>query len=380
MSKFTLIATSAFGLESVVVKELKKLGYSDFQTFNGGVEFSGDDEALCTCNLWLRSADRVFMKLAEFKALSFEELFQQVKAIPWKNYLREDATFPVYAKSVKSKLFSLSDIQSISKKAVVESLKENYLTQWFEETGPRFPIHISILNDRVKVLLDTSGDGLHKRGYRVDSVKAPLKETMAAALVLLSNWHSDKVLIDPFCGSGTIPIEAALIGRNIAPGLNRKFISETWDFIPDQVWKNARQKAYAAIDLDKPLKIQGYDIDKHAVRAAKANALEAGLEDAIHFQVRNVDELSSGDKKGCIITNPPYGERLETKSAVEHLYAALGKRLSLLEGWSYFILTAHEHFESAFGLRADKNRKLYNGRIKSYYYQYFNKEADKNHV
>ncbi|HKL11113.1 MAG TPA: class I SAM-dependent RNA methyltransferase [Clostridia bacterium] len=373
MSKYKLIATATFGLESVVAKELKKLGFEDLKIFNGGVEFSGTKEDICKCNLWLRSSDRVFIKISEFKATSFEELFQNIKIIEWNKYLGKDACFPVYAKSVKSKLFSLSDIQSISKKAVVESLKNNYNVEWFEENGSRFPIHISILKDQASVLLDTSGEGLNRRGYRIEPVLAPIKETMAAALILLSNWYPDKVLIDPFCGSGTIPIEAAMIARNIAPGLNRKFISETWDFIPSSIWKSVRMEAYSSIDLNKPLNIQGYDIDKRAIKAAKANAVEAGVEESIHFQVRDVSELSSSDKKGCLITNPPYGERLETKESSERLYRLLGERLMLLENWSYFIITAHEHFESAFGIKSDKNRKLYNGRIKSYYYQYFNK-------
>ena len=373
MAKYKLIATATFGLESVVAKELKKLGFNDLKTFNGGVEFSGNKKDICKCNLWLRSSDRIFIKLSEFKARSFEELFQNIKRFDWSKYLCKDSCFPVYAKSVKSKLFSLSDIQSISKKAVVESLKKEYRIEWFEENGYRFPIHVSIFKDQVTVLADTSGKGLNRRGYRIEPVLAPLKETMAAALILLSNWYPDKVLIDPFCGSGTIPIEAAMIARNIAPGLNRKFVSETWDFIPATVWKSVRKEAYSLIDLNKPLNIQGYDIDRRAVKASKANAAEAGVEDCIHFQVRDVKELSSSDKKGCVITNPPYGERLETKESSETLYRILAKRLMFLENWSYFIITAHEHFESAFGIKADKNRKLYNGRIKSYYYQYFNK-------
>ncbi len=373
MSEYKLIATATFGLESVVAKELKKLGFKDLKIFNGGVEFSGDKEDICKCNLWLRSSDRVFIKLSEFRAKSFEELFQNIKSIEWNNFLCKDSCFPVYAKSIKSKLFSLSDIQSISKKAIVESLKKTYNVEWFDESGYHFPIHVSILKDKATVLADTSGEGLNRRGYRIEPVLAPLKENMAAALILLSNWYPDKDLIDPFCGSGTIPIEAAMIARNIAPGLNRKFVSETWDFIPESVWKSVRKKAYSSMDLDTTLNIQGYDIDKRAIKAAKANALEAGVGDSIHFQVRDVSELSSSDKKGCVITNPPYGERLETKESSERLYSILGQRLMLLDNWSYFIITAHEHFESAFGIKADKNRKLYNGRIKSYYYQYFNK-------
>lgn len=374
MSRYSLIATAAFGLESVVAKELKQLGFTDLHVFNGGVSFTGNESSICACNLWLRSADRLYLKLAEFKAVTFEELFQQVKGLPWYMYLDPDAAFPVYAKSVKSTLYSLSDIQAISKKAIVDSLKELHGLEWFPENGPRHPIHISILKDRVQVLMDTSGDGLHKRGYRVKSVKAPMKETLAAALVLLSNWYPDKTFIDPFCGSGTLPIEAALIGRNIAPGLNRRFLSETWPFIPDSVWKNARKEAYQAIDLEVPLNIQGYDLDKRAISAALANAEEAGLEDTIHFQVRNVSELSSSDRKGCLVTNPPYGERLESKASAEALYAVLGQRFSKLEGWSCFVLTPHERFESAFGSKSDSNRKLYNGRIKSYFHQYYNRK------
>ncbi len=374
MSNYKLIATATFGLESVVAKELKELGFKDLKIFNGGVEFSGSEKDICKCNLWLRAADRVFIKLAEFNATSFEALFQNVKKIKWNSYLSKDACFPVYAKSVKSKLFSLSDIQSISKKAVVEAMKEIYSLEWFEETGSRFPIHIAILKDQASVLMDTSGEGLHKRGYRIEPVLAPLKETLAAALVLLSNWYPDKTLIDPFCGSGTIPIEAAMIAHNIAPGLNRKFISETWDFIPESMWKEVRKEAYSSIDFDKSLNIQGYDIDKRAIKAAKINAAEAGVEDSIHFQVRDISELSSNKKNGCVITNPPYGERLESQESAEKLYRIMGEKLKHLDRWSYFIITSHEHFESAFAIKSDKNRKLYNGRIKSYYYQYFSRE------
>jgi len=377
MAKFELIATAAFGIEAVVAKEIRDLGYDNVTVENGRVTFIGNEEAICKSNLWLRCADRVYLKIGEFEATTFEELFQQVKALPWENYLPVDANFPVNAKSVKSQLFSLSDIQAISKKAIVERMKEIYLKEWFEESGSKYPILISILKDKVTVMIDTSGTGLHKRGYRETGSEAPLKETLAAAMIMISRWKPDRPLIDPFCGSGTIPIEAALIGRNIAPGLNRTFISEEWDIVPKEMWKSVRKEAYGAIEYDRELDIYGYDIDGRVSKIAINNSIEAGVDDCIHIQKRPVSELSTKKKYGYIICNPPYGERLSEKREVEKLYKEMGKVFRNLDTWSYYVLTSHEKFEGCFGKKADKNRKLYNGRIKCYYYQYFGPKPPK---
>lgn len=378
MANYDIIATAAFGLESIVAKELKRLGYSNLKVENGKITYNGDEECICKSNLWLRCADRVYIKLSEFKATTFEELFQGVKHIDWADYLPEDANFIVNAKSVKSKLFSLSDIQSITKKAIVEKLKESYSIEWFSESGSKYPILISILNDTATVLLDTSGDALHKRGYREIGSAAPLKETLAAALVLLSNWRYDRNFADPFCGSGTIPIEAALIAKNIAPGLNRNFACEDWDFIISSLtWKKARKEAYEAIMYDKEFNIFGYDIDDKVISIARKNAEKAGVDDCIHFQAQEVTALSSKKHYGTIVCNPPYGERLSDKREVELLYSDMGKTFRKLDTWSYFIITSYDQFEKFFGKKSDKNRKLYNGRIQCYYYQYIGPKPPK---
>jgi putative N6-adenine-specific DNA methylase len=371
MSNYELVATAAFGLESLVSKELKRLGFKDMLVENGKITYKSDEEGICKSNLWLRCADRVFIKLAEFQALSFEELFQGVKKIEWNKILKEDSSIIVNAKSVKSQLFSLSDIQSISKKAIIENLKLTYDKEIFEETGAAYPILISILQDRVSVLLDTSGVGLHKRGYREKGNEAPLKETLAAALVILSNWRYSTTFIDPLCGSGTIPIEAALIARNIAPGINRRFICEKWeDITSPETWKKIRKEAYDKIYYDKDFDIMGYDIDERSVRIARENAEKAGVDDTIHFQQRPVCELSTHSKYGTIVTNPPYGERLNDEIEVEELYSEMGSVFKKLDTWSYNIITSYEDFQIKFGRRSSKNRKLYNGRLRCYYYQY----------
>lgn len=377
IKKFRLQATAAFGIESIVADEIKALGFDQVLVENGRVEYDSDLAGIVRSNLWLRSADRVFIKLAEFRADTFEALFQGVRQIDWAAYIPQDGTFPVNAKSVKSTLFSLSDIQSISKKAVVEKLKETYKLDWFNETGPRYSILISILKDNVIVLLDTSGEGLHKRGYREKGNEAPLKETLAAALVRIARWRSFIPLIDPLCGSGTLLIEAALIGLNQAPGLNRKFDSENWDWMPASVWDFERNTARNSIKKDANFKLEGYDIDPRSIRIARENAEKAGVSEYIHFQTRDVAELSSKDKYGYILTNPPYGERLSDLRQVEKLYGIMGDRFGRLDTWSWYIITAHEGFEAAFGKKATKNRKLYNGRIKCYFYQYFGPKPPK---
>ncbi|WP_069650676.1 THUMP domain-containing class I SAM-dependent RNA methyltransferase [Caloranaerobacter ferrireducens] len=378
MSRVELIATTTFGLESVVKKEVQNLGYTDIKVENGKVMFTADESAIPRANLWLRSADRVLLKMGEFKALTFEELFEKTKALPWEEWITEDGEFIVTGKSVKSKLFSVSDCQAIVKKAVVEKLKTKYKTEWFKETGPKFTIQVSLLKDIATLTIDTSGEGLHKRGYRVNQVEAPLKETLAAALIQLSYWSQDRILLDPFCGSGTIPIEAAMIGKNIAPGLQRSFASEQWPRVGKQLWKEARVEALKLIKQDVKLNILASDINKEAIEIAKENAFEAGVDDCIKFSVMNATEINIKDRYGVIICNPPYGERLGEENEVNKLYKKLGKTFSKLDTWSIYVLTSNEKFEKLFGRKADKKRKLYNGRIKVDYYQFYGPKPPKN--
>jgi putative N6-adenine-specific DNA methylase len=371
MSKYEIIATAAFGLESVVADELKRLGYDDLKVENGKVTFTGDESAIARCNLWLRCADRVLLKVGEFEATSFEELFENTKALPWHDYIPEDGNFPVAkAKSVKSKLFSLSDSQAIVKKAVVERMKQKYKTDWFSETGPMYSIQVANLKDTVTLTIDTSGDALHKRGYRKLNNEAPIKETLAAALVYLRKWRNDRQFIDPMCGSGTIPIEAAMIGLNMAPGSKRHFVSETWPIIPESVWKDARDEAMDLFDYDADFRVLGSDIDGNVLSFARHNVTHFGLDDYISFQRLPVSELKSGKEYGVIICNPPYAERLGEQREVENLYREMGRVFRSMDTWSYYILTAHPDFQKFFGKAADKNRKLYNGRILCYYYMY----------
>ncbi|SHH24995.1 putative N6-adenine-specific DNA methylase [Caloranaerobacter azorensis DSM 13643] len=378
MSKIELIATTTFGLESVVKREVQNLGYTDIKVENGKVMFTADESAIPKANLWIRSADRILLKMGEFKALTFEELFEKTKALPWEEWITEDGEFTVTGKSVKSKLFSVSDCQAIVKKAVVEKLKTKYKTEWFKETGPKFTIQVSLLKDIAALTIDTSGDGLHKRGYRVNQVEAPLKETLAAALIQLSYWNYDRILLDPFCGSGTIPIEAAMIGKNIAPGLQRSFVSEQWPRIGKKLWKDARVEALKSIKQDVKLNILASDINRKAIEIAKENAFEAGVDDCISFNVINATEINIKDRYGVIICNPPYGERLGEENEVNKLYRKLGKTFSKLDTWSIYVLTSNEKFEKLFGRKADKKRKLYNGRIKVDYYQFYGPKPPKN--
>lgn len=370
---FTLIATSTFGLESVVASELKELGYDDLKVENGRVTFEGDEMDIVTCNLWLRTADRILIKMAEFKAETFEELFQGTLAVDWGSLMPQDAYMHVTGKSVKSQLHSVPDCQSIVKKAVVEAMRKKYNLERFTEYGAEYKIEVGILKDIVTLTVDTSGEGLHKRGYRENSGGAPIKETLAAALVLLSKWEPSRILADPLCGSGTIAIEAALIAKNIAPGLNRRFVSEEWDIIPKDLWSDLRKHAKNSIN-DKEFLILASDIDGWVIKTAMANAKKAGVAKYIAFQKLPMQKFSSQKKCGVIITNPPYGERLGEVEEVQELYKDMGKVFSRLENWSYFVITAHEGFEKYFGRKSDKNRKLYNGKLKCYYYQYFSKE------
>ncbi|KKK37641.1 RNA methyltransferase [Mesobacillus campisalis] len=373
MSKLELIATAAMGLESLVAKEVRDLGY-ECQVENGRITYKGDELAIARSNLWLRTADRVKIKAGEFKAYTFDELFEKTKSIPWEQFLPENAEFPVSGKSQKSKLFSVSDCQSIVKKAIVERLRKAYKkTSWLEENGPLFKIEVSLLKDVATLTIDTSGSGLHKRGYRVDQGEAPLKETLAAALVMLTNWTPERPFADLFCGSGTIPIEAALIGQNIAPGFNREFVSESWDWMPDTVWEQARNEAEDMAKYDQPLDITGSDIDHRLVKIAAENAFEAGLGDLVNFKQMRVQDFAVKKDYGVIVSNPPYGERLGEKNAVEQMYKEMGKVLGALDTWSVYIMTSNEQFEQFYGRPATKKRKLFNGFIRTDFYQYWGK-------
>lgn len=374
MGQYQLIATAAMGLEALVAKEVRSLGY-DCEVENGKVTYTGDEMAIARSNLWLRTADRIKIKVGEFKAYTFDELFEKTKALPWEKFLPEDAEFPVIGKSVKSKLFSVSDCQAIVKKAVVERLKIHYnRSTWFEENGALYRIEIALLKDTATITLDTSGQGLHKRGYRIDQGEAPLKETLAAALVMVTNWHADRPFLDPFCGSGTIPIEAAMIGQNIAPGFNREFASEAWKWMPRKVWETARVEAEDLAKYDTPLDISGTDIDHRMVKIANDNAFEAGFGDIIQFKQMQVRDISTRKEYGVIVGNPPYGERLGDKKAVEQMYKEMGQALTKLDTWSIYILTSNENFEQLYGKPATKKRKLFNGFIRTDLYQYWGRK------
>ena len=367
--EFSLIAVTAFGLEAVVARELKSLGYEPTKTEDGRVHFNGDWSAVCRANLWLRSADRVLILLGRFDALDFGEFFDRVKELDWAAWLGKDATFPVQARSVRSKLFSVRDCQRLAKKAIVEKLKIAHELDWFGETGPEYPIEAALLRDEVSVTLDTTGAGLHKRGYRKLTAKAPLRETLAAALIQLSVWNPDRVFVDPFCGSGTIPIEAALIGRNMAPGRHRAFQFQAWPQHNRTAWKQALQEADDGVrDID--MTIIGYDIDPEVLSLARYHARQAGVETHIHFQQQDIAAFSSQRQYGCLITNPPYGERFGDRDEAERLYRLLRETTATLETWSVFVLTAHDQFEKIFNRRPTRRRKLYNAKLACTYFQF----------
>lgn len=371
MSTYTLIATAAMGLESIVAKEVKELGY-ECQVENGKVIFKGDETAIARANMWLRTADRIKILVGEFKAYSFDELFENTKKLPWENFLPVDAEFPVQGKSVKSKLYSVPDCQAIVKKAIVERLRTAYKrTSWLDETGPLFKLEVAIHKDVASITLDTSGQGLHKRGYRIGQGEAPLKETLAAALIQLTTWNPDRPFVDPFCGSGTIAIEAALIGQNIAPGFNREFLSEEWPLMPADVWEKTRLEAEDLANYDQPLEILGTDIDHRMIEVSKENALEAGLGDLVKFKQMQVRDFTSELEYGIIVGNPPYGERLGERKEVEKMYQEMGRAFEKLDTWSVYMLTSHENFEQCYGKQATKKRKLFNGFIRTDYYQFF---------
>ena len=372
MSQYELIAPCHFGMEAVLKREIQDLGYQIIKTEDGKVTFAGDESAFARANLFLRTAERVLWKVGSFRAETFEELFEGTKNLPWEEYLPPDAKFwAAKATSIRSRLFSSSDIQSIVKKAIVERMKFKYQMEWFPESGSEFPLRVSLLKDEVTIGIDTSGESLHKRGYRRLTSRAPLTETLAAAIIMLTPWKQDRLLVDPFCGSGTIPIEAAMIGANIAPGLNRSFTAKGWsDILPEKIWTQAAEEANDRIRRDIEMNIQGYDIDKDIVAAARKNAKLAGVEQYIHFQQRELVNLQSSRKYGFIITNPPYGERLEDKASMPLLYRQIGQAFRGLDSWSMYLLTGYEEAERYIGRKADKNRKIYNGMLKTYLYQF----------
>lgn len=372
MEKISYIAPCHFGLEAVLKREITDLGYEITSVEDGRVTFTGDAAALCRANIFLRTAERVLIKLGSFHAGTFEELFQETKKIGWEAYIPENGKFWVAkAASVKSKLFSPSDIQSVMKKAMVERLKSVYHKEWFAEDGASYPIRVFLMKDEVVAGLDTTGESLHKRGYRKLTAKAPIAENLAAALIMLTPWRGDRILVDPFCGSGTFPIEAAMMAAKMAPGAGRGFLAQEWNnVISDKLWKLAADEAASMININAETDIQGYDIDDKMVSIARENARMAGVDKMIHFQRRSVEELSHPKKYGFIITNPPYGERLEEKEKLPELYRALGERYKALDSWSMYMISAYEQAEQYIGRKADKNRKIYNGMMKAYFYQF----------
>lgn len=374
-----LIVPCHFGLETILKREIIDLGYDISKVEDGRVTFHGDEDAVCRANIFLRSAERILIKVGSFHAETFDDLFEGTKALPWEAFIPADGKFWVTkAASVKSKLFSPSDIQSIMKKAMVERMKEHYGISWFEESGESFPVRAFLYKDEVTVGLDTTGESLHKRGYRKLTAKAPIAENLAAALIMLTPWNKDRILLDPFCGSGTFPIEAAMMAANIAPGMNRDFRAFDWKhLIPPKMWYDCLDEARDSVDMTVDTDIQGYDIDPEMVRISRENARLAGVEKLIHFQARPMEQLSHSKKYGFIITNPPYGERIEEKKNLPALYRMLGEKYQSLDSWSMFLITSYENAQKDIGRKADKNRKLYNGMLKTYFYQYLGPKPPK---
>ena len=379
MRKMELIAPCHFGLEAVLKREILDLGYEISEVEDGRVTFYGDADAICRANIFLRTAERILLKVGSFRAVTFEELFDKTKELPWEDYIPQNGKFWVAkAASVKSKLFSTSDIQSIMKKAMVRRMQERYCVEWFPENGASYPVRVFLMKDIVTVGIDTTGISLHKRGYREVSGKAPITETLAAALIMLTPWRKDRILVDPFCGSGTFPIEAAMMAANIAPGMNRSFLSEKWDnLIAKKNWYDVIDEANDMICDDVEVDIQGYDVDSSVIKIARRNAREAGVDHLIHFQERDVKDLNHPKKYGFIITNPPYGERLEDKKDLPDLYRAFGESFKRLDSWSAYMITSYDDAERYFGRKADKNRKIYNGMLKTYYYQFLGPKPPK---
>lgn len=380
MEQLEFVAPCHFGLEAVLKREIYDLGYEISQVEDGRVTFLGDYEALTRANIFLRTAERILLKVGSFTAATFDELFENIKALPWENFIPKNGKFWVAkASSVKSRLFSPSDIQSIVKKAMVERLKGVYGLNWFPEDGASFPLRVFLYKDEVTVALDTTGESLHKRGYRRLVSKAPISETLAAALIMLTPWRENRILVDPFCGSGTFPIEAAMMAMHMAPGMNREFLAEGWSHIvPKKLWYETVEEAHDLIAEPEDTDIQGYDIDAEVIRTARQNAEEAGVKHLIHFQQRPVSQLSHPKKYGFLITNPPYGERLEEKEELPELYRQIGEAMDRLTDWSAYLITSYEHAERDIGKKAAKNRKIYNGMIKTYFYQFPGAKPPKN--
>ncbi len=379
MQRIQLIAPCHFGMEAVLKREIYDLGYEITQVEDGRITFEGDMEAIVRANIFLRTAERVMVQIGRFHATTFDELFEGIKALDWEQWIPSDGKFWVKkASSVKSQLFSPSDIQSIAKKAMVERLKKAYKLEWFPETGADYPVRIFLMKDEVTVALDTSGDSLHKRGYRTWTAKAPISETLAAALIMLTPWHADRILVDPFCGSGTFAIEAAMMAANMAPGANRSFTAEAWaNVLPKKLWYEGVEEANDLVDTSIKPDIQGYDLDAETIKLARANAKQAGVEQMIHLQQRDVADLKHPKKYGFIITNPPYGERLEEKVDLPALYSTIGRVYANLDAWSMYLITSYEDAERYIGRKADKKRKLYNGMIKTDFYQFMGPKPPK---
>lgn len=382
MDRLELVAPCHFGLEAVLKREIYDLGYEILKVEDGRVTFEGDAEAICRSNVFLRTTERVMISVGRFKATTFDELFEKTKALEWEKFIPKDGRFWVTkATSIKSKLFSTSDIQKIVKKAIVDRLKEKYSIEWFEESGSEYPIRVFFNKDEVNITLDTTGESLHKRGYRKLTSKAPITETLAAALIMLTPWDKDRILLDPFCGSGTFPIEAAMMAANIAPGMNRNFTSEKWvNLISKKEWYETINEANDLIDLNIKTDIQGSDIDASVVRAARENAVMAGVDKLIHFQQKPVNVVSHAKKYGFIITNPPYGERIEEKENLPALYREIGDLYRKLDSWSAYIITAYDKAEDDMGVKAGKNRKIYNGTMKTYFYQFMGSKPPKRNI
>lgn len=382
MDRLQLVAPCHFGVESVLKKEILDLGYEIIKVEDGRITFQGDVSAICRANVFLRTAERIMVQIGRFRATTYDELFEKVKSLQWDRFIPENGKFWVKkASTVKSKLFSPSDIQRIVKKAIVENLKQTYHTSWFREDGAEYPIRVFFYKDEAIVALDTTGESLHKRGYRTYTAKAPISETLAAALIMLTPWRGDRILVDPFCGSGTFPIEAAMIALNMAPGMNREFIAEQWtNFVEKKYWYETINEANDLIDDEIVTDIQGYDIDSKMVEYARKNAENAGVDQLIHFQTRPLEQLSHSKKYGFIITNPPYGERLEDRESLKPLYEQIGQRYRALDSWSAFIITSYENAEKDMGIKATKNRKIYNGMLKTYFYQFMGPKPPKRKV
>ena len=379
MKRYELIVPCHFGMEAVLKREIIDLGYDVSEVTDGRVTFLGDEEAVARANVFLRTAERILIKVGSFVATDYEELFQGTKAIPWEEFIPSDGKcWVTKAASVKSKLFSPSDIQRVMKKAIADRLQDVYRLNWLPETGDSFPLRVFLLKDQVTIGLDTTGESLHKRGYRKLTAKAPIAENLAAALIMLTPWHADRILVDPFCGSGTIPIEAAMMAANMAPGMHRDFTAQTWEhLVTKRLWYDTIDEANDLVDLNVETDIQGYDIDNEMVTIARENAKLAGVDKLIHFQRRDVKDLSHPKKYGFIITNPPYGERLQEKAEMPAIYQTLGERWQRLDAWSLYVITAYEQAEKDLGRKADKNRKIYNGMMKTYYYQFLGPKPPK---